>query len=238
VLNVNKARIHFLAAPLSLLLLALISSGVFPGSSLGEVIALYDGTTAAASTTGDGVIAGDLTARGSVNFTSGANFPGRALGYDTFGWPTGTTVPDYNFNSLLFRITADADHRIELSEVHMWFKSSGNGPDKIKLELTVNNIPGIFDNTVAEGVMALSNGSAYEFVRSGGPVVLQPLETATFFIVGYDYKVTGSNELLITDIELRGTTIPVPEPRTSALLLLGALAGLRRKREPRFTSKA
>jgi len=48
----------------------------------------------------------------------------------------------------------------------MWFKSSGNGPDKVKLQLTMSDVLNPFNETVTDGVLALSNSSAYEFVRT------------------------------------------------------------------------
>jgi len=187
-------------------------------SSAQTLLVSYNGTSASAATVGEGLTAGDLSAHGSVSFTAGANFPGRNLGYDTAGWPTGTTPPTYNLNSLSFSLTADATHQIELAQVSMWFKSGGNGPDQIKLQLTVSDNLNPFNNTVAEGVLALSTGSAYNFVRtntSGTALILQPGQTARFFIVGFDYKATGSSGMLITDIEVYGAA--VPEPGTCAL---------------------
>lgn len=208
--------------------LALACTALVPTQSSAQTLLVsYNGTSAEASSTGVGLTSGNLTAHGNVTFTSGANFPGRNLGYDTAGWPTGTTPPTYNLNSISFSITADATHQIELTELQMWFKSDGNGPDQVKLQLTVGSNPIGFNETVATGVLGLSDSSPYEFKRannSGTALILQPNQTARFFIVGYDYKNTGgSTGLLITDIVVNGTV--VPEPGTSALLLVGAMAG-------------
>lgn len=213
----------------ALFFLAIACAALVPAQSSGQsLLVSYNGTSASPATVdvADGVTASDFTAHGSVAFTTGANFPGHGQGYDTTGWPTGTTPPTYNFQSLSFSITADAAQQIELTEVQMWFKSSGNGPDKVKLQLTVSDAEKPFNETVADGVLALSDSSAYEFVRtnnSGTPLVLQPNQTATFFIVGFDYQATGSSNMLITDIAVYGT--PVPEPCTSALFLIAAAIG-------------
>lgn len=209
---------------------AIACAALVPAKSSAQTLLVsYNGTSASPATVdvADGVTASDFTAHGSVSFTTGANFPGHGEGYDTTGWPTGTTPPTYNFQSLSFSITADALHQIELTKVQMWFKSSGNGPDKVKLQLTVSDALDPFNETVADGVLALSSSSAYEFVRtnnSGTPLILQPNQTAKFFIVGYDYKATGSSNMLITDIAVYGT--PVPEPATSALFFIAAAMGV------------
>jgi hypothetical protein len=102
----------------------------------------------------------------------------------------------------------------------------GNGPDQVKLQLTLSDNLNPFNDTVASGVLALSDSSAYQFVRtntSGSPIILQPNQTARFFIVGFDYKATGSSDFLITDIQVSGAAIP--EPTTSALVLIALVVG-------------
>lgn len=199
-------------------------------STEAQVLVDYSGgplpTDFAPSATAEGLSTSDLTPGSSLSgVTAEGNLQGSA-GYEAIGWTTSPT-PDDN-SSWTFTISALAGYDVQFTNLSFRFRPAGSGPDTIRADVTTPSLGRVMYPGGAETPMV--QDAPGDFVATGNVSLLSG-QTATFFILAYGAQSTNGN-LILDNIQVSGTVLPVPEPTTVALALLGGvLAGILRGRK-------
>ncbi len=172
-----------------------------------------------ATTSGDNLTIGDFSlSSGGVqtNITTGNYFPNEPYVQGSGSWNSATQTGAKNF---FFTITASPGVTFTIENVSFNAYATGTGPTAFGLAVGTTNITSV-------------DAPDQSLVAFNSPVTGQSnLSSATIRFQGWDNgsRVTnGNGDFRIDDILVTGTIIP--EPSTTLLGALGALALLRRRR--------